>query len=416
MDFLSDFFRRLSQRLDFIVLVSAIVLISFGLLAVYSASNGVGTITIFKRQMMWVGFGTLAIFIMYFLPYRLFQDWAYLVYGLSLVGLLVVLILGRKIAGSVSWVSIGIGNFQPSELTKFTTIAALAKFLSHRDTDITRPKDFIIAMVIVFLPVSLIMLQPDTGTALTYLTFIVPLIVLAGFDFYYIMILAVPAILTLVGFVNFWGAIVIAIAILLVLLSLRRNIVLSTLSPLLGLGASFAANYMANRVLKPHQLKRIQTFLDPLSDPQGAGYNALQAKVAIGSGGFFGKGFLEGTQTQLKFIPAQWTDFIFCVIGEELGFLGASVLLLTYMLLLMRVVRITQLIKNRFSIMVLAGIVSLFLGHIIVNVGMTIGLVPVIGIPLPFLSYGGSSLFANMIAIGLILNIYKNRRDLSFSA
>jgi rod shape determining protein RodA len=187
------------------------------------------------------------------------------------------------------------------------------------------------------------------------------------------------------------------------------------ISLLLATGIGVGTNLYAAKVLKPHHLKRISTFLDPMSDPQGAGYNALQAKIAIGSGGLFGKGFLEGTQTQLKFIPAQWTDFIFCVIGEEFGFFGCAILIMTFMFLILRLVRLTSMIKSRFTTLVITGIVSLFMGHIVVNIGMTIGLVPVIGIPLPFLSYGGSSLFANLSAMAIVMNFYRNRRDLSFS-
>jgi rod shape determining protein RodA len=193
-------------------------------------------------------------------------------------------------------------------------------------------------------------------------------------------------------------------------------VVFTMLSLGAGAGLGVASNLYATSVLKPHQLKRIQTFLDPMTDPQGAGYNVLQAKVAIGSGGLFGKGFLQGSQTQLRFIPAQWTDFIFCVISEEFGFFGAGLVILAYMMLVFRLIIIADKLKNRFAMLVIVGMVSVFLGHILVNIGMTLGLVPVIGIPLPFLSYGGSSLFANLCAIGIALNFYRNRRDISYSA
>ncbi len=403
------------KHLDFVLLGATLVLVSIGLTAIYSVSHGAGNMSNFYKQVLWFGVGSIAALIVYFLPYRAFHDWAYPVYFVSIVALATVLILGKKVAGSLSWISIAGASFQPSELTKFTTIIALARFLSDRSTDIRTLKDFGIAIGIVLLPVTLIMLQPDTGTALTYLTFIVPMIVLAGFEFYYILIISVPLVFALVGFINLYGLAAIAVASLLVFIGMQRTLWLSIVA--LGSGVFFGimTNIYAVRVLKPHQLKRIKTFIDPMSDPQGAGYNALQAKVAIGSGGLFGKGFLQGTQTQLRFIPAQWTDFIFCVIGEEFGFIGCAIVMLTYLILLLRLINIGAMVKNKFALLVIAGIVSIFLGHIVVNIGMTIGLMPVIGIPLPFLSYGGSALLANLLAIAVAMNIYRNRRDLSFS-
>jgi len=403
------------QPVDFSLLLCTAVLVSFGLAAIYSACNGVGIMTNFHKQLIWLGISLVAMLVVMFLPYRFFQDWAYTLYGLSLLALVAVLIIGRKVSGSLSWFQVAGASIQPSEFTKLTTIMALARYLSHRETNIRSLKGFAIAIGIVLLPVALIMLQPDTGTALTYLTFIVPMIVLAGFEFYYVVILALPVAFALVGFIDLYILAFAAGFMLLVLFSMRQQLWLSLASLGAGITAGIMTNLYAAKVLKPHQLKRIQTFLDPMLDPQGAGYNALQAKVAIGSGGLFGKGFLQGTQTQLRFIPAQWTDFIFCVIGEEFGFVGCAVVLLTFFILITRFLTLANSIKNKFTVLMLVGIASLFFGHVIINVGMTIGLMPVIGIPLPFLSYGGSSLFANFIAIGLALNVYHNRRDLSFS-
>lgn len=406
---------RPSKPIDYVTLATVAALLAFGLAAIYSASHGVGVMTNFHKQLIWLGVGTVAMLIVRILPYRFFEDWAYFLYGLSIVALIAVLILGRKVAGSLSWIQIAGASIQPSELTKFTTIIALARYLSSRETNIRSLKGVSIALGIVLLPVALIMLQPDTGTALTYLSFIVPMIVLAGFELYYVLVLAIPIGFALIGFINLSALAVAAGLAALLFLSIRQTLWLSIASLGIGIATGIMTNLYAAKVLKPHQLKRIQTFLDPMLDPQGAGYNALQAKVAIGSGGLLGKGFLQGTQTQLRFIPAQWTDFIFCVIGEEFGFVGAAAVLLLFFILIMRIVSLATSIVNKFTVLTLAGIVSLLLAHIVINVGMTIGLLPVIGIPLPFLSYGGSSLFANLIAIGFILNVYRNRRDLSFS-
>ncbi|MBC8042849.1 MAG: rod shape-determining protein RodA [Rhizobacter sp.] len=406
--------KKLTEQIDFTLLVSMLLLIGFGLLAIYSASNGAGSMRNFNKQLMWSGISIAVFVLIYFLPYRVLQDWSYIAYGISIVGLVLVLILARRIAGSESWLEIGGASFQPSEVTKFTTILALANFLSRKNTDIKSFKDFSIAVAIVLLPVALILRQPDAGTALMYLTFIVPMIVVGGFDFFYIVLLAIPIVFALVGFLNLSALIFVGIAAMIVIALFRRSLILSTLSLGAGAGLGIMSSVYAARILKPHQQKRLATFLDPMSDPQGAGYNALQAKVAIGSGGLTGKGFLQGTQTQLKFIPAQWTDFIFCVIGEEFGFIGCAVLLITFLVLLLRLTVLADIIKNKFTALVLAGIISVFTGHLIINVGMTIGLTPVVGVPLPFLSYGGSSLLANVIAVALAMNFYRNRRNLSF--
>lgn len=403
------------KTVDWSVLLSIAVLVCFGLLAIYSASNGIGNLTNFYKQTTWVVISLLAVVVVFFLPLRSFQDLAYLAYGLSILALIAVLIFARKIAGNAAWLQIGGASFQPSELAKIATILALARFLSNKDNDIRQLKNFVIAIAIVLVPCVLVLLQPDTGTALTYLTFIVPMIVVAGFDFYYILLLGVPLVCALLGFISLIGFIVLELCVVILMLVWRRDFAWSLTSLLVGTSAGIGSNIYAAKLLKPHQLKRIQTFLDPMSDPQGAGYNALQAKIAIGSGGLWGKGFLQGTQTQLRFIPAQWTDFIFCVIGEEFGFFVTSIVVGAYLLLVLRLIRLAEKIKNRFAILVLTGFVSLLLGHVIINIGMTIGLMPVIGIPLPFLSYGGSSMLSNMIAVGIVLNFYKHRRDVSFS-
>ncbi|NTV46501.1 MAG: rod shape-determining protein RodA [Chlorobiales bacterium] len=404
------------QQVDFALLGAMFVLVGFGLTAIYSASHGINNMEMFYRQSMWFAMSLPFLILIFFQPSRFLQDYAYWLYGGSIIILIAVLFVGKRVAGSLSWVDLGFARFQPSEIAKITTIIGLARFLSDRETNIKTLRHFVTALGFVFFPVVLIMLQPDTGTALTYLAMIVPMIVLAGFDFYYVLLLAIPIIFALVGFINLFALAALGIVFLALLIFIRQNsILLSVGSLTIGVLFGYFSSYYAKSILKPHQLKRIETFLDPMSDPKGAGYNALQAKVAIGSGGLWGKGFLQGTQTQLRFIPAQWTDFIFCVIGEELGFIGAAILIIAFMVLVLRMISIIYVLKNKFAALVVAGMVSVFMGHILINIGMTLGLVPVIGVPLPFLSYGGSSLVANVIAVGIALNFYRNRRDLPFS-
>ena len=403
-------------QVDLPIVLSMLFLISFGLMAIYSACHGIGSMANFYKQLLWFGVSAFIMLVIFLQPPRIFQDWAYWAYGISIFLLVVVLLLGRKVGGAVSWIDLGFVRLQPSEITQFTTILALARYLSDRTTNIKTLRNFSTAIGIVVLPVILILLQPDTGTALVYLTFIIPMIVIAGFDFYIIVIISLPFIFVLIGFINLYGLLIIGVLFLGILFLMRRESFLLSLGSLslAGMFGIFSSFY-GKQFLKPHQLKRIETFLDPMSDPKGAGYNALQAKVAIGSGGLFGKGFLQGTQTQLRYIPAQWTDFIFCVIAEEFGFIGAGLVIVAFAIFALRMVFIIQLMKNQFAALVIAGIVSVFLGHILVNIGMTVGMMPIIGVPLPFLSYGGSSLLANMIAVAIVLNLYRNRRNLAFS-
>lgn len=403
------------SKLDPWLLVPTAGLIILGLMAIYSATNGSGDTTLFYRQLVWGIIGVVAMVFVYFNDVRLIRDNAYIFYAIGLLLLVVVLIFGRKVAGQTSWMRIGFFSFQPSEIAKMATILALSRFLSDDETDIRSVPHLLIALAISFFPAFLIMLQPDMGTTLTFLPFITVMIIMAGFDVYILMLLFFPVILMVSGFFNIYFIVALSLLLFASLTLKHKKFKLHQLFVIgSGLGASLFTHRFAGEILKPHQLKRIQTFLDPMSDPQGAGYNAIQAKIAISSGGFFGKGFLEGTQTQLRFIPAQWTDFIFCVIAEELGFIGVSLLLGLFLALILRLIGAISSIKNRFVELTLAGFVSLLFIHVVINVGMTIGLIPVIGVPLPFLSYGGSSLVGNMVMVGLALNFSSNRRSLGY--
>jgi rod shape determining protein RodA len=405
------------NKLDFLwLLVPMTGLIVMGLMAVYSATNGSAeAVSLFYKQLSWAVAGAIAATIVYYMDYRIIRDNSYFIYAAGILLLMVVLVFGKKIAGQTSWVRIGMFSFQPSELTKMFTIIAMARFLSDDQTDLGNIVDLAKALGMALVPAGLIMLQPDMGTTLTCLSFIVPMIVLAGFDLYYILLAVVPIALMFSGFFNITILATIAVVSMIMFIVLRKKFYFHQL---MVTGGGFLSGLLTWKftasILKPHQIKRIQIFLDPTSDPQGAGYNALQARIAIASGGIFGKGFLHGTQTQLRYIPAQWTDFIFCVIAEELGFFGSTVLLLLFLALVLRLIWMVGAIKNRFVELLLAGYASLLLTHVVINIGMTIGVMPVIGVPLPFISYGGSSLVANMMMAGLAMNFSKNRRHIGY--
>ncbi|NTV98482.1 MAG: rod shape-determining protein RodA [Chlorobiaceae bacterium] len=403
------------SNIDYWLLLPMAGLILFGLLAIFSATNGANQTVLFYRQLVWGLIGVAAVIFIIFNDVRFIRDNSYIFYVIGIVMLLAVLVFGKKVAGQTSWFKIGFFSFQPSEIAKMATILALARFLSDDETDIHSIPHLLIALGIPFLPAMLIMLQPDMGTTLTCLSFVIPMIIMAGFDIYVLMVLAFPVILIFSGFFNIYFVVGLAVLEFAALIAWKQKFRIHQLF-IVGsgvLGSIFTSNF-ASRILKPHQMKRIQIFLDPMSDPQGAGYNTLQAKIAISSGGLFGKGFLHGTQTQLRFIPAQWTDFIFCVIAEEFGFIGAGLVVSFYLILILRLIGAIFAIKNKFVELTLAGFVSLLFIHVVINVGMTIGLIPVIGVPLPFVSYGGSSLVGNMIMVGLALNFFRNKRLLGY--
>jgi rod shape determining protein RodA len=324
--------------------------------------------------------------------------------------LVVVLLLGRTVSGSTSWFILGAYRFQPSEFAKITTILALATFLARSDVSLKEFRHLLIASGIVLIPVCLILMQPDTGTAAIYLCMFFPVLYWAGATRFTLVSIIAPcaaAVCALFGTTPFLIA-VLASGILLYLTKENRIVaaVMFSLTVLIGFSVQFIYDG-----LKPYQQKRIATFLDPNADPLGAGYNILQSKVAIGSGGVIGKGYLHGTQTQLNFIPEQWTDFIYCVPGEEFGFFGASTVLVLFMALFIRGVSLASTVKNRYGGIVALGITSVLATHTFVNIGMSLGILPVIGVPLPFLSYGGSALVASMTMVGILMNLYSNRKE-----
>ncbi|MGD8307184.1 MAG: rod shape-determining protein RodA, partial [Ignavibacteria bacterium] len=310
---------HIKDKFDFGLLIPVVILFFIGLAAIYSATlNNVLAQGKFQQQIVW-GIAALGIFfIMYAIPTKIFNQATITTYAISIFLLLIVILIGREVSGAKSWLSFGVFGFQPSEFAKIATILMLSKFLSKENTDIDSFKDLLISLSIGLFPVLLILLEPDVGTSIVYLSIILTMIFwkgISGFGMFVVLSPAFVAISSLFGLYYFIGALLIVIAMLFVF---KRDMFFSGSIFALNLAFGFFTDYFF-RVLQPHQQKRVYAFIDPMSDPLGAGYNTIQAKVAIGSGGFLGKGFLEGNQTQLQFIPEQWTDFIYCVIGEEFG-------------------------------------------------------------------------------------------------
>lgn len=400
---------QLKDKIDFATLGITFALLIVGLFSMYSATYDAGASAYFERYTIWILSGLLLMASVAFIPFRTLQLFSFPVYGLSILFLVLVLILGKTVAGSKSWFSVGAFGLQPAEFAKVATILALASYLSQRHVNLLRAKNISTALAIIAIPAILIISQPDIGTSLVFLALVIPVFYWSGASLFFVFAFIAPAGAAVAALFGTTAFLLVVVATLLVLFILRENRFVSALVFSLTVFVGFSVQYIYTR-LQPYQQKRIDTFLDPESDPLGAGYNVIQSKIAIGSGGIFGKGFLEGTQTQLNFIPAQWTDFIYSVPSEEFGFFGALGILCLFTALLFRGVQIASMAKNPYASIVAIGVVALFGAHVIINVGMSVGLLPVVGIPLPFLSYGGSHLITNLIMVGLLLNLYLNRK------
>lgn len=404
---MSSYFR---ERIDLITAPVTLALVVIGLISIYSATFDAHAAEVSSKQLLFAGIGFLILVVLMLLPFRLLQLISYPSYFLSILLLVSVLVLGKTVSGSTSWFNLGAFRLQPSEFTKITTALALATYLSRMDVSLHRFNNLAVATGIVLLPIALIMLQPDTGTAMVYAGMFVPVLYWAGATRFTLISIVAPvatAIAALFGITPFFVT-VIVVGILLYVTKENRIVAAAVFSATVLVGISVQFIYEG---LRPYQQKRIATFLDPNADPLGAGYNILQSKVAIGSGGLLGKGYLHGTQTQLNFIPEQWTDFIFCVVGEEFGFIGAAFVIGLFIVLLARGINIASTIKNRYGSTLAIAITSIFGIHVLMNVGMSVGLLPVVGVPLPFLSYGGSALLTNMVMVGIMMNLYANRKE-----
>ncbi len=424
----------------------------------------------YGKQLIWIGCAFLLAFLIFLIDTNFFAFFTWPVFGIMLIFLVSVLIFGKETNGQRAWFEIGSFRLQPSEFMKFATNLALAKFISSYNFRIKNFKNLLIIGGIILLPCGLILLQNDTGSALVYLAFVFMLyregltpyvlffalitivlflaamlvdkIIIAK-----VLLFAAPVIFMLLNprfkylgigvgiFSLIFGIIfgvnafldykyslyyvlfattIISTIIILILIYKKKIAYVSIILLFLvsSLAFTFTVDYIFNNVLEPHQQERINELLGITSDPLGAGYNVNQSKIAIGSGGFSGKGFLQGTQTKYNFVPEQSTDFIFCTVGEERGFIGTITILSLFTILLLRLVFLAERQRSVFSRIYGYGTASILFFHIVVNIGMTIGLAPVIGIPLPFFSYGGSSLWSFTILLFIFIRLDSNRHEL----
>lgn len=365
--------RRMFRNIDFWMVFAAVALVGIGILLIGSATH-INTPSddrywYVQRQGLFVLMNFVLILVMLKFDYRILGPLGNILYGINLVMLIAVMFVGQSALGAQRWIQLGPITLQPSEFAKLIMIISLAHLLDAREERMKSVWDLLPVAAFVVVPFLLVLKQPDLGTSLVFLAILLGMVFVAGID----------------------GKLLLKI---------------------MGLGAACLPVFWL--FLKDYQKSRLMVFMDPNVDPLGAGYHIIQSKIAIGSGQLFGKGLFNGTQSQLNFLPENHTDFIFAVVGEELGFVGSVAILLLYFLLLYRGVQTAKNARDKFGTLLAAGITSMLAFHVLVNVGMTIGIMPVTGIPLPFMSYGVSALTTNLVSIGILLNIQSRQQKLMF--
>ena len=356
--------RRYLDNFDSILFFSVLAVASVGLGVIYSASAGEPAPGPFLRQSLWLLLGLIGLSLALAIDYHTFAEFSYIIYGMAVLLLLLTLLVGRSVNASQSWLGFGSLQMQPSELAKVATILMLAAYLGRSRVQGLGFINFAAIAGIVGLPVFLIMRQPDLGTAATFAPLLAGVVFLAGIRVRTLVVLTLIVALTLP---IVWGH------------------------------------------LKPYQKERVKSFLEPTRDPKGAGYQLIQSLIAVGSGGIVGKGFLAGTQGQLRFLPEQHTDFVFAVLAEERGFIGSFLVRALYFVIIYRCIAIARSARDRLGAYLVMGVVFVIGGQVLLNVGVVVGLLPTTGVPLPLMSYGGSSLVCTMISMGLVLNVWKRR-------
>ncbi len=359
--------RKGYKDFDRLILAASFLIFAFGIIAIYSATKSRAlplAESFYFRQISWMGIGVLLLVLSVSISYQRFIDISYVLYALNIILLVLVLVAGHVRLGAQRWFSVGGFAFQPSEFIKLTLILALANYAGNKKDAMSEFKNLIIPCILAGIPFVLVLLQPDLGTALLLVPIFLTVMIMSGVRLRYII-----------------GMIAVGIA---------------------GLPVFW-------HFLRDYQRQRLLVFINPNIDPLGAGYTIIQSKIAVGSGGLLGKGWLSGTQNQLNFLPERHTDFIFSVIGEEWGFLGAMGLVLLYFFIVKRAFNISMLTSDAYGRAIASGVGVMLALQVIINIAMTIGMMPVVGIPLPLVSYGGSSLVTTVIAIGLLLNVGMRR-------
>jgi rod shape determining protein RodA len=409
-------------RIDWVVVGLYLALVFIGWLNIYAAvyneshNHIVDLSQKYGKQMIFIIAAILLALGILIIDPKFFSQFAWFIYGFFLFMLVVVIFSGREVAGSKGWFAVGGFGIQPAEFAKMATVLALAKYLGTLDVSIAKFRSLAIAAGIILVPAIIVLLQHDTGSAIVFLALVIVLYRagLTGLVPLAFIVLPVLGILALLVPKLILVAVLLMVAGSVYYFSNRKLRTILLISGIFvgSVGFMFSVDYSVNHILEPHQRNRIHVLLGQDIDLKGAGYNVNQSLIAIGSGRFFGKGFLQGTQTKYNFVPEQSTDFIFCTVGEEWGFIGSSVLLILYLSLFIRIILMAERQRSRFSRFYGYGAASILFFHFAINIGMTLGLVPVIGIPLPYVSYGGSSLWAFTVLLFIFIRQDSYRYDL----
>jgi rod shape determining protein RodA len=402
---------RLGRNFDWLLMMAVLAIYGLGVAAIFSVTHHRSGITFWHQQLIWAGPMAVGFFSMLLIDYAWLKNLIKPLYVLNLGMLLFVMFAGHSALGAQRWIRIGSFSLQPSEFAKVLLIITMAYMLSVRPPQ--KFADLIPVGVHVGIPWLLIFKQPDLGTSLVLIAILFSLLWGAGLDGWILALLISPIASVVLHALNFplWVLYLLGLGGIVAWRMRHRGQAIAAWVLNLVAGLSFP---LAWGLLKEYQRNRLTIFLDPERDPLGAGYHITQSKIAIGSGGLWGKGWLHGTQTQLHFIPEQQTDFIFSAIGEELGFIGGCVLVLLFFVIFWRCLAIASQAKDDFGSLLAVGVTAMFAFHVFVNIGMTTGIMPVTGIPLPLVSYGGSTLLANALALGLIQGIAMRRQRLLF--
>lgn len=434
---------KILNKFDFLLIVVVLSLVTMGVLFIYSSSvnsEGVSVINEYLKQIVWASIGFIVMIFVTLYDYRKTEDISLWLYVFLILILIYTRIFGRYVNGAKSWIGIGDLGIQPSEIGKIFFILFLARYLDN-STNEPPLKRFFLSTIFLLIPMGLILIQPDMGTASVYLPIFILMCFFAGIPYKYLLYILAYGILTIIfTILPVWNTEIIKnpykiISILTTKKLMTVLICTNGLITLLGiilrryfhapkytfwiayifsiLTFSLLSSIFLSKILKYYQIKRLIVFLDPNTDPLGSGWNIIQSKIAIGAGGLFGQGYLNGTQSHYRFLPQQSTDFIFSILSEELGFFGGLIIFGLYLFIFIRILTIINKCPNRYGTYICSGILGMFTFHFFINIGMVMGIMPITGIPLLFLSYGGSSLLTAMICIGLLQSINSRRGDLN---
>jgi len=390
--------------LDWKLITAALLLSVFGILLIFSAqhhNDDPAARTYYLKQVVWLVIALIAFAVTVAVPVRLYDFFAYLIYTAMIILLIAVLLVGSRQMGAARWFSLGPVNFQPSEFAKLAVLLALARFFAYTKLPPESKRRLTLSFVMVAIPVGLILKQPDLGTSLVYFVLLFSLWFYSGLRPLYLILIVSPLISLVAAF--HWLAWAAYVLLLLILLFIRRPalsfaVVITIVNLGFGMMTPLVWNHLAD-----YQKMRVLIFLDPGRDPQRAGYQIIQSIISVGSGGIFGKGYLSGSQTRLEYLPVRHTDFVFSVLGEELGFIGGIIVLGLFAFIIYRGLRIATRCRSNFMATVAWGAATIIFFQMVVNIGMTLGLMPVTGLPLPFMSYGGTSLIFFWVLIGMLV-------------